>query len=227
MEEEKWNAAAEDYNYMPLRDVVFYTLRKEILQGVLKPGERLMEVKLANRLGVSRTPIREAIRMLELEGLVVMVPRKGAQVASITEKELLDVLEVRSGLEEMAVKLACRRITEEQLEELKQDSRNFEKAVRENNLRLLAEADVAFHDLICRATGNRRLMQMLNNIREQIYRYRVEYLKDENVRQALVEEHDELCRCLAAGDVEGAVSAMRSHIAKQQSHILNRIPEGD
>mgnify|MGYP000767363598 FL=1 len=95
----------EDYQYLPLRDVVFRTLRQAILRGELKPGERLMEIRLANQLGVSRTPIREAIRMLELDGLVIMVPRKGAQVAQITEKDLNDVLEVRLGLEELAVKL--------------------------------------------------------------------------------------------------------------------------
>ena len=87
----------EDYQYLPLRDVVFRTLRQAILRGELKPGERLMEIRLANQLGVSRTPIREAIRMLELDGLVIMVPRKGAQVAQITEKDLNDVLEVRLG----------------------------------------------------------------------------------------------------------------------------------
>ena len=74
--------------YLPLRDVVFNTLRQGILKGELEPGERLMEVQLANRLGVSRTPIREAIRKLELEGLVVMIPRKGAEVAKISEKNL-------------------------------------------------------------------------------------------------------------------------------------------
>ena len=72
--------------YLPLRDVVFQTLRQAILKGELQPGERLMEIKLAETLGVSRTPIREAIRKLELEGLVVMIPRKGAAVANITEK---------------------------------------------------------------------------------------------------------------------------------------------
>ena len=74
--------------YLPLRDVVFKTLRQAILKGELKPGERLMEIALAEKLGVSRTPVREAIRKLELEGLVVMVPRKGAHVANITEKDL-------------------------------------------------------------------------------------------------------------------------------------------
>ena len=77
-------------DYLPLRDVVFNTLRQAILKGELEPGERLMEIQLAQKLGVSRTPIREAIRKLELEGLVVMIPRKGAEVARITEKDMKD-----------------------------------------------------------------------------------------------------------------------------------------
>ena len=88
--------------YLPLRDVVFKTLRQAILKGELEPGERLMEIQLAERLGVSRTPIREAIRKLELEGLVLMIPRKGAEVAKISESNLRDVLEVRRSLEELA-----------------------------------------------------------------------------------------------------------------------------
>ena len=104
--------------YLPLRDVVFNTLRKAILKGELKPGERLMEIALAERLGVSRTPVREAMRKLELEGLVVMIPRRGAQVANITEKDLNDVLEVRIALENLSIENACARMTEEQLAEL-------------------------------------------------------------------------------------------------------------
>ena len=97
--------------YLPLRDVVFNTLRQAIITGEFAPGERLMEISLANRLGVSRTPVREAIRKLELEGLVIMIPRKGAQVAKITEKNLRDVIEIRTVLEEFATVLACERIT--------------------------------------------------------------------------------------------------------------------
>ena len=104
--------------YLPLRDVVFKTLRQAILKGELEPGERLMEIQLAERLGVSRTPIREAIRKLELEGLVLMIPRKGAEVARISENNLRDVLEVRRTLEELAVDLACQRMTEEELEQM-------------------------------------------------------------------------------------------------------------
>ena len=104
--------ANNENDYLPLRDVVFNTLRTSILTGELKPGERLMEIHLADKLGVSRTPIREAIRKLELEGLVTMIPRRGAEVAQITEKNLRDVLEVRRALDALAVELACERITD-------------------------------------------------------------------------------------------------------------------
>jgi DNA-binding GntR family transcriptional regulator len=103
---------SEDEEYLPLRDVVFLKLRKAILTGELRPGERLMEIHLANRLGVSRTPIREAIRKLELEGLVTMMPRRGAEVAQINEKGLKDVLEVRKALDTLCAELACERITD-------------------------------------------------------------------------------------------------------------------
>lgn len=209
--------------YLPLRDVVFETLRKAILKGNLKPGERLMELTLANRLGVSRTPIREAIRKLELEGLVVMVPRKGAQVAKITEKDLNDVLEVRRGLEELSIRMACERITKESLEELEKASRDFEKAVEVGDVTALAEADVRFHDIIYAATDNRRLNQIVNNLREQMFRYRMEYLKEEDSRNKLVGEHDAICRAIREQDFDRAKELVCLHIDNQQQAIMENI----
>ena len=128
--------------YLPLRDVVFNTLRQAILKGELKPGERLMEIQLANRLGVSRTPVREAIRKLELEGLVLMIPRKGAVVAEITIKDLEDVLEVRGVLEILAVQNACQNITEIQLQELKNAGIEFKRALMGEDLVEIGRAHV-------------------------------------------------------------------------------------
>ena len=161
-------------NYLPLRDVVFNTLREAILKGDLEPGERLMEIALAQKLGVSRTPIREAIRKLELEGLVVMTPRKGAVVAEITLEDLTDVLEVRKNLEELAVVLSCKKSTREDIEEMCRCNEAFKKALLSDDLTVMAEADVTFHDVIYKTTGNKRLIQILNNLREQMYRYRLE-----------------------------------------------------
>lgn len=211
--------------YLPLRDVVFNTLRQAILKGELKPGERLMEMALAERLGVSRTPIREAMRKLELEGLVVMVPRRGAQVANITEKDLNDVLEVRIALENMAIEKACRRMTEEQMKKLWMAAREFEQNMEDGNLVKLAEADVKFHEIIYEASGNARLIQVLNNLREQIYRYRVEYLKEEETRQVLVREHQELYQAIRERDEEKARRISFAHIENQRKAIICSLRE--
>lgn len=209
--------------YLPLRDVVFNTLRQAILRGELKPGERLMEIQLANKLGVSRTPIREAIRKLELEGLVLMIPRRGAEVAEITEKSLRDVLEVRGALEELAVKLACQKITDEQIEELRVAEKEFEEALSSGDVTIYAEADVKFHDVIYRATDNQRLIQLLFNLREQMYRYRVEYLKREEAHGTLLVEHKHIIETIANRDSEAAMDAVCKHIDNQVSAVTDTI----
>ena len=209
--------------YLPLRDVVFNTLRKAILRGELKPGERLMEIQLANKLGVSRTPIREAIRKLELEGLVLMIPRKGAEVAQITEKNMQDVLEVRKALEELSVQLACERITAEQVEEMKMAAEDFRKVLKSGNVTKIAEADVKFHDIIFAATNNQRLITLLNNLREQMYRFRVEYLKQKECYPQLLEEHDKLIALISGGEVEEACELMGCHIDNQASTVSDVI----
>lgn len=201
--------------YLPLRDVVFNTLRQAILRGELKPGERLMEIQLANKLGVSRTPIREAIRKLELEGLVLMIPRRGAEVAEITEKSLRDVLEVRRTLEELAVRLACLRMKPEDLEQLKLAAAEFECVLGDEDITVVAEADVAFHDVIYLATDNERLISLLNNFREQMYRYRVEYLKKKEFHKKLLKEHEEIIRAIENGECDRATEVMSRHIENQ------------
>lgn len=201
--------------YLPLRDVVFNTLREAILKGDLKPGERLMELQLASQLGVSRTPIREAIRMLEQEGLAVTTPRKGAEVAKMTLKGMEDVLEIRAALDELASQLACQRITEEQLARLANKKRDFEISLKTGNVKAIAEADVNFHDVIYEATGNPKLVTMLNNLREQIYRYRVEYLKNEANYPTLIKEHEEVYQSILSRDAEAATLAIRVHVENQ------------
>ena len=219
------NFSVDMNEYLPLRDVVFNTLRKAILKGELKPGERLMEIALAERLGVSRTPVREAMRKLELEVLVVMIPRRGAQVANITEKDLNDVLEVRIALENLSIENACTRMTEEQLSQLWEAAKVFERTMADGNLVKLAEADVAFHEVIYQSSDNRRLNQVLNNLREQIYRYRVEYLKDEETRNLLVKEHEELYEAIKARDVKTAQEISFRHIENQREAIVRSIRE--
>ena len=211
--------------YLPLRDVVFNTLREAILKGELKPGERLMELQLAAKLGVSRTPIREAIRMLEQEGLAVTIPRKGAEVARMTEKDMEDVLEIREALDELAAKIACTRMTEDQLKQLETIKETFVESTRSHDVKRIAEADVSFHDVIYEATGNPKLVSMLNNLREQIYRYRVEYLKEEKNYPTLIGEHEAIVEALYARNQDEVVRAMHTHIENQASDVKEIIRE--
>lgn len=209
--------------YLPLRDVVFNTLRQAILKGELEPGERLMEITLANKLGVSRTPIREAIRKLELEGLVNMIPRKGAVVASISEKDMKDVLEVRITLEELAVTLAIKNMDDSDFAALKEAGRAFEEAVVSKDIVSIVDADVAFHDVIYNSTDNNRLIQIISNLREQMYRYRLEYIKDARSHSILISEHNDIIKYLENRDTEGVRKAIREHISNQERGIQRAI----
>lgn len=204
---------------LPLRDIVFNTLREAILKGELQPGERLMELQLASKLGVSRTPIREAIRMLEQEGLAVTIPRKGAEVASMTLKDMEDVLEVRDALDELAAKVACKRIDKDQLARLKAARDEFIESTQSGDVKKIAEADVKFHDVIYEATNNTKLINLLNNLREQIYRYRVEYLKNAENYPVLIKEHNAILDALEAGDTNKVTKAMHVHVSNQATAV--------
>ncbi len=219
------NFHVSENEYLPLRDVVFRTLRQAILRGELRPGERLMELRLADKLGVSRTPVREAIRKLELEGLVLMVPRKGAEVADITEKSLLDVLEVRRSLEELSARLACERITKEELRDMGQAAAMFQKTLKSKDITEIAEADVRFHDVIYLSTKNQKLIQLLNNLHEQMYRYRIEYLKNTEVYPQLLREHEEIIRYIREGKKDRAAEIVCRHIDNQMETVKDKIRE--
>ena len=209
--------------FLPLRDVVFHTLREAILKGELKPGERLMELQLASKLGVSRTPIREAIRMLELEGLAVTFPRKGAEVAKMTEKDMEDVLQIRRALDELAVGLACDNMTEEKLEQLYKAMIRFEESTRSGDVKQTAQTDMEFHEVIYEAADNPKLVNMLNNLREQMYRYRVEYLKNDDVYPRLIEEHKKIYEGLKQKDKETVVEIVGYHVVNQEIMVKNII----
>ena len=211
--------------YLPLRDVVFQTLRGAILKGDLKPGERLMELQLASKLGVSRTPIREAIRMLEQEGLAVTIPRKGAEVAKMTEKDMEDVLQIRLSLEALAVRLSCENITPAALQELKVAMEDFEEKTKSGQFVEMAKADVKFHEILYKASNNPKLQQLLSNLREQMYRYRVEYLKDDGIYPRLIEEHKKMYNALKEKNQELAVSYVEKHLQNQAEAVKKIIRE--
>lgn len=206
-------------NYQPLREVVFETLREAIMSGQLSPGARMMEVQLAEEMGVSRTPVREAIRKLELEGFVVMIPRKGAYVAGISLKDIADVFEIRAALESLACGLAAERITEEEIEELE---RTLEQVinVENDNIDGLVEKDTDFHDLIYKASRNTRLIQIINNLREQIQRFRTASLAIPGRMKVALEEHKKMVEAISARNVKLAQELAFEHIENAENSML-------
>ena len=207
--------------YLPLRDVVFNTLRDAILTGKLVPGERLMENQLADKLGVSRTPVREALRMLELENLVELVPRKGAQVLDMSEKDITNILEVRSALEGLATSVACKKMTKEDLQQLKNLEVDFEKAVADNDVEHFVDIDEDFHDLIFAATENDKLINIFRNLRIQLYRYRMAQAKNnETSMSTIVAHHRSIIRAIENRDAEEGATIAQGHIKYQTESIL-------
>lgn len=212
-------------NYKPLRELVFESLREAIISGQLRAGERLMEIQLAEEMGVSRTPVREAIRKLELEGLVAMIPRKGAYVAGLSFKDIVDVFEIRGALEGLAAELAAERITDEELEELERYLVKIAEAIEKGDLEKVVANDTDFHSLLYQASRNQRLSQIINNLREQIQRFRTTSLSYPGRMKTALEEHRKIVEAISARDGELASKLAHEHIENAENSMMSMIQQ--
>jgi DNA-binding GntR family transcriptional regulator len=212
-------------NYKPLRELVFESLREAIIGGQLRPGERMMEIQLAEEMGVSRTPVREAIRKLELEGLVVMIPRKGAYVAGLSLKDIADVFEIRRAVEGLAAELATERITDEELEKLERYLVIIAEQIEEGDLNKVVETDTEFHTLLYEASRNQRLIQIINNLREQIQRFRMTSLAYPGRMRSALEEHRKIVEAISSRDGEQARLMAQDHIENAENSMMSMIQQ--
>lgn len=210
-------------SYKPLRELVLDAIREAIINGTLKPRERLMEIQMAEELGVSRTPIREALRKLELEGFIVMVPRKGAYVADVSFKDIADVFEIRAALEALAAGLAAERITDEELEEMERLVVEKTEAITNHDMDRLVEVDTSFHEAIYKASRNERLTSIINNLREQIQRYRTTSLAYPGRMKRSLEEHRGIVEAIQSRDTQLAQQAAREHIENAENSMIEAI----
>ena len=210
-------------SYKPLRELVLEAIREAIMNGSLKPRERLMEIQLAEELGVSRTPVREALRKLELEGFIVMVPRKGAYVADLSLKDIADVFEIRAALEGLAAGLAAERITDEELEYRERHLVEKGDAISQNDMERLVAIDTDFHEAIYRASRNERLFVIINNLREQIQRFRATSLAYPGRMKQSLEEHRIIVEAIQSRDVQGARQAAQEHIENAENSMIESI----
>jgi len=207
-------------SYQPLREVVCEALREAIRNGVLQPGERLMEIQLAEELGVSRTPVREAVRKLELEGYVIMMPRRGTYVADLSIRDINEVFEIRTSLESLASGLAAERITEEELERLQRLLVSIGTNIASGDMEKIVATDTEFHELLYQASRNQRLIGIISNLREQLTRFRTTSMSFPGRLAATLEEHREIVEAIAQGDVKAARKTAERHMERSEQTLL-------
>ena len=208
-------------SYRPLRDVVVDNLRQAIVSGQFPAGMRLMELQLAEEMGVSRTPVREAIRKMELEGLVVMIPRRGAYVADISIKDINEVYEIRTALDVLAAGLAAERIDE--IREMKELLDADKPLVVAKDYPKIIENDTAFHDVIYKASRNKRCMNIISNLREQITAIRGRSMPYPGRLDDMIKEHENIYEAIAQRSVDKAQKAVRTHMENAERTLLKVI----
>lgn len=209
-------------NHRPLREIVYEELKRQIMIGEIPPGTRMMEVELAEDMGVSRTPIREAIRKLEKEGLVSIEPRRGAYASEISIKDMVDVLEVREFLESMAAGLAAKKINQDDGEKISKVSQAYKKAVESGRTEEIIKADELFHRLIVECSGNKTLIQMMNQVQELALRFRYIYYEDFSRYKNMPYEHQEIVDAIISGNEEKAKEKADSHVRRLKEFVISQ-----
>ena len=212
-------------SYQPLREVVCESLREAIRNGVLKPGERIMEIQLAEELGVSRTPVREAIRNVELEGYVVMMPRRGTYVANMSIRDINEIFEIRTALESLSNGLAAEHITDEELEHLQRLLVIIGGYIKDGNIEKIVETDIEFHDLMYHAARNQRLVGIISNLRDQLTRFRTLSMSYPGRLEATLDEHKAIVEAIANGDRKAASKAAEQHMENSEKTLLKAMDE--
>ncbi len=203
------------YHEQSLRGKVFDTIRNNILTGVYKNGEELREISLGEELGVSRTPVREALRQLELEELVKIIPNKGAYVTSITAKDIHDIYMIRSLLEGLCARLATRNITEEQIEEIEEILYLSEYHLNRNRKEKATHVtalDGKFHQIIYQATNSRMLEHILKDFHKYLTATRTQSVGLEDRASKSIEEHKAILEAIKAKDEDLAEKLANEHI---------------
>ena len=206
-----------------LEEQVTATLESEILTGTLASGTALTEQSLSKRLGVSRTPIRAALHTLAEEGLINLVPNRGAVVVGVTREDLIDIYKIRMRLEGLASALAAERISREDLATLRESVELAEFYISRNDTEHLKELDTQFHAIIYRASGNRMLNKTLSELHRNIISYRKMSLSVPGRLERSVGEHREILKAIEAGDAERADSLTCAHVAAALENMLTTV----
>jgi DNA-binding GntR family transcriptional regulator len=207
----------------PARKTVFDYLRRQILDEKLNFGERLIETAIANQLDVSRTPVREAFRKLENEGLVRYSPGRGVTVSRLSKEDMLELYSIRGALEGLAARMAAEQITPEELKDLKSLMKEMEESHRKRNYRYLVQLHTRFNELIYRAAHSPRLYEMVTRFHEYTERSQLRALSVPNRFQAIQAEHERIVAALESRRPKAAEKAVRNHIEQARYAYLQTL----
>lgn len=205
----------------PLKDLVYLELKHKILTGEIVSQTRLMEIDLSEKMNVSRTPIREAIKKLADDGLVKIVPRRGAYVANISIKDMLDVFEVREDMEGFAAKLAAQRINEDEKKLLRKIASDYDEALNNGeDKEKIIELDEKFHNFIVGCCGNETLSELVKYVQELALRFRYLYYNDYTLYEATAEQHHRIIEAICSGRADDARREADAHVKSLKEFVF-------
>ncbi|QIB70021.1 GntR family transcriptional regulator [Aminipila butyrica] len=210
------NEHAKSQN-LPISNSLFSKLQKDILQGKMRSGEKLTEQSICDKYQVSRTPVREALRQLEMEGLIETIPNRGAFVIGFSPQDMADMYELRKAYEVQAVKWAIQRITDEEMEDLEETFEFMEFYTQKNDIDKMLNINTGFHQLIYTASHNRMLQHVLSSYQIYIKHSRRPTPYPENYLAEVLEEHRAIFEAFQNKDVEAGALAMTKHMEKSMS----------
>jgi len=215
------NELFEINDYELLSKKVYRILKARIIKGDLKPGKKILEINIAEQLGVSRTPVREAIKGLAAEGLVKMTPNQGAVIINVSIEDLQEVLQIRRVLEGLAVSIAAEKISKEETKKLEKITKKMSICISKNDIVAYSKLNAEFHNLILHVCGNKRLMKICNNLSSSDHRFRIRLLRDnpERLKYSL-QEHQEIMEALNRRNSEQADKLSQKHINNVLKNIL-------
>ena len=210
-----------------LREETYEALRKAILRGRVKPGQRLKEERLASEIGTSRTPVREAFHKLEQEELVIRLPRGGFVVREWSRSDVEEIFGVRSVLESYAACVATEKIDDVKLALLEDKLRESEACLKRGDTEKLIQLNTEFHDILYKSSNSRKLYHMINNLRDYFYRYRVAILGLKGIPQVSLRDHRKMVAAMRKKDSALVEKLVREHILRGKEIVLREFEKGN
>lgn len=208
-------------DYELLSKKVYHVLKERIIKEDLKPGEKILEVNIGEQLGVSRTPIREALRELAAEGFVKMIPNQGMMVSNVSIEEIKEVLQIRKLLEGFAASITAKKINKGEIKKLEKIIEKMNISISKDDVLVYSDLNGEFHNLILKVCGNKRLIKICANLSGSDHRFRIRALRDNSERlKYSLKEHQEIVDALKKKDSEQADRRSKKHIENVLKNIL-------